>query len=96
MTTTNPVDKLKELLSLADDIRQSTLEPEHQYHLIFSDKISKKIYAIFKEFNYLFDYYDPDTSYEEDMDYFLRAVREHVDLLSTQENIDILQRYTQL
>lgn len=93
MTTTNPVEKLKEILSLADDIRQSDLEPEHQYHLIFSDKVSKQAYAIFKQLNYEFDYYDPDTSYEEDMDYFIRALREHVDVLSTQENMEILQRY---
>ena len=96
MTSINPIEKLKEILSVADEIRQSELPAETQYHMIFSDKISKKVSTIFKALNYHFDYYDPDTSYEEDMDYYLRALREHVDILSTQENIDIMQRYVDI
>lgn len=53
--------KLDDLLKLkkeVDRIMNSNLSWEAKYDLIFSDEISKKIRL---------DYYDPDTSYEEDV-----------------------------
>jgi len=44
---------------------------EEKYDFIFSEQISKKV-------NHLFDYYDPDTSYEADVKAFMRAFTEYV------------------
>lgn len=57
------------------------LDWEEKYDLIFSDNISKRVY-------HLFDWYDPDTSYEEDVTYFMNAFREDV------EHRNKLSKYT--
>ena len=43
------------------------------YDFIFSEDISKKIYEAFPDFHY----YDPDTTYEEDVLAFIRAFDEY-------------------
>lgn len=56
----------------AKRIFESDLDWDKKYDLIFSDDISKRVY-------HLFDWYDPDTSYEEDVTYFMRAFEEYID-----------------
>lgn len=60
---------VKLLKILANDVNtviKSELEWEEKYDLIFSDTLSSRIYETLKNINIRFDYYDPDTSYEED------------------------------
>jgi hypothetical protein len=47
------------------------LDWEQKFNLIFSFDISQKIYNS----EYRFDYYDPDTTYEEDVTAFMNAFR---------------------
>lgn len=47
---------------------------ESAYDLVFSDAISKRVYAELREMNQSLDYYDPDTTYEEDVQAFADAV----------------------
>lgn len=49
----------------AKRIHSSDLTSEEKYDLIFSEDISQK---------FKLDYYDPDTSYEEDVDAFMNAL----------------------
>lgn len=44
------------------------------YGLVFSKTCSQRAYTLFKELNVNFDYYDPDTSYEEDVEAFASAL----------------------
>lgn len=54
----------------AKKIINSDLDWEAKYDLIFSDEISRK-------FN--LDYYDPDTSYREDVMAFMDALEEYME-----------------
>lgn len=76
------MEKLKRLLDLCDEIRKSSLSGEEQYDLIFSENISQPIYAHFASIGVRLDYYDPDTSYEEDMDAFINAAKDAYSQLS--------------
>lgn len=44
------------------------------YGLVFSKTCSRRAQELFKELNIDFDYYDPDTSYEEDVEAFALAL----------------------
>jgi ATP:corrinoid adenosyltransferase len=57
-------DKAKKIYEAKD------LEAEEKYDMIFSDEISRKVN---------FDYYDPDTSYEEDVAAFMRGFEEYIE-----------------
>jgi predicted RNA-binding protein with EMAP domain len=96
MSINQPIQKLNDILSVAQDIRQSDLPVETQYDMIFSEKISIQAYSIFKELGQSFDYYDPDTSYEEDMDYYIRALSEHISNLHSENNNELINRYHNL
>lgn len=51
------------------------------YGLVFSKNCSQRAHALFKQLNVDFDYYDPDTSYEEDVEAFASALNnscEHI------------------
>ena len=61
--------ELKEVYKEAREIYDSSLSWEAKYDLIFSDKISKKV---------SFSWYDPDTSYEEDVTAFIQAFDEYM------------------
>lgn len=56
--------ELKEVYKEAKEIFGSSISWEAKYDLIFSDRISKKV---------SFSWYDPDTSYEEDVMAFMDA-----------------------
>lgn len=69
------MDKLKEIVDLieqANKIYNSTADWEIKYDLIFDLGIWQKI----REAGFSFDYYDPDTSYEEDVQAYLSALNE--------------------
>lgn len=51
--------------------------------MVFSDTISKPIYAAVKILNQNLNYYDPDASYEEDVLAFAAAVNEKVEHIQT-------------
>lgn len=71
------IQKLAELNRLANKLlhkaRVSADEQvwEDTYKLIFSDQISKTVFALVKEINFSTDYYDPDTTYREDVEAFM-------------------------
>jgi len=44
------------------------------YGLVFSKNCSQRADALFKQLNVEFDYYDPDTSYEEEVEAFASAL----------------------
>ncbi len=62
-------DELSRVYREANSIYESKLSDEAKYDLIFSKKISQKV---------PFSWYDPDTSYEEDVRYFMNAFREYM------------------
>jgi hypothetical protein len=56
--------ELQQVYKDAKEIFESSISWEAKYDLIFSDNISKKV---------SFRWYDPDTSYEEDVTYFMKG-----------------------
>jgi hypothetical protein len=67
------MDKIKDYLALADQVFQiadSNASGETKYELIFSDDLSRALGRIFR-----LDYYDPDASYEEDVQAYVSALR---------------------
>lgn len=69
-------------------ISRGNIDPALMYDLIFSPDISQKIFDRFN-LSELYSYYDPDTSYEEDVAEFIRAVKQlHADLVVVQHVID--------
>lgn len=63
-------------------INEEDVDWELKYDTIFSPNISKKVFALMKELNINFDYYDPDTSYEEDVRAFSDALDSKIEELS--------------
>lgn len=66
-------ENIREFIRLADTakaIRDSGADWETKYDLIFSDDISVAV----RRTGVGFDYYDPDTSYEEDVRAFVDAL----------------------
>lgn len=66
-------------------IQENNISWETRYEIIFSSQVSKQIFTYFKEIGIVFDYYDPDTSYEEDVKAFADAVNDKIVELSTIE-----------
>lgn len=67
------MDKINRYLALADQvflIADSKTSAETKYDLIFSDELSRALGLMFP-----LDYYDPDTSYEEDVQAYVSALR---------------------
>lgn len=66
---TKKLKKLRKLNRKANYIiGRTNLNWDEKYGKIFSAKISTKVYKLIH-----FDYYDPDTSYEEDVCAFVNA-----------------------
>lgn len=77
-----------ELINLNEKVQRLITEDinwEIKYDLIFSENVSKKVFNLMKELNIRFDYYDPDTSYEEDALAFSNALNEKVEELKKVE-----------
>jgi hypothetical protein len=70
--------KLRSLVAQANEIFDSeSLSWEAKYDLIFSKDISRKVFDLID-----LRYYDPDTSYEEDVKAFVNALNEKVSIES--------------
>ena len=65
--------KLYSIYDEANRIVQSDISWEEKYDLIFSENISKKVFSLCS-----LDYYDPDTTYEEDTLAFMSALENRV------------------
>lgn len=68
------MENIKEFIKLVGDAQRiidSPIEWETKFDLIFSDIISKKI----SELGILFEWCDPDTSYEDDVLAYYNAVK---------------------
>lgn len=63
----NTIAELKQLQTFTQNITDSELSWEDKYAQVFSKHCSKRIYALLEDLNLKLDYYDPDTSYEEDV-----------------------------
>lgn len=66
---------IKEFIKLsliADKIRNSEIKWERKFDLIFSVKISMRI----EQLQISIDYYDPDCSYEDDVNAYVDAIVE--------------------
>ncbi len=61
--------ELKEVYKEARAIYDSSVSWEAKYDLIFSERISKKV---------SFSWYDPDTSYREDVTAFMNAFDDYM------------------
>lgn len=73
-------EQVNEFIALADraiEIFESDADWQLKYDLIFSKTISSAIKQLWP-----IDYYDPDTSYQEDVTSFIAAVEEQKDRLS--------------
>jgi hypothetical protein len=62
-------EEKKRIYQRAKRIISSDLGWDEKYDMIFSEEISRK---------FSLNYYDPDTSYEEDVMAFMRALDEHM------------------
>ena len=58
---------------------------EKLYHKVFSEEISRVIYKRFPNF----DWYDPDTSYYEDVNAFIEAFKNYAKNISNDSNEDL-------
>lgn len=63
-------------------VNEEEVDWEMKYDTIFSPNISRKVFALMKQLNVNFDYYDPDTSYEEDVRAFTDALDNKVEELA--------------
>jgi hypothetical protein len=66
--------KFIQLVREAQRIVELDIAWDMKYNLIFSDEISGRLLTL-----YHFDWYDPDTSYEEDIRHFVDAAAEIAD-----------------
>jgi hypothetical protein len=65
------LDTYLAIVADATAILESEATWEMKYNLIFSDEVSTRANALFT-----LDYYDPDTTYEEDVTAWVRAAEE--------------------
>lgn len=72
-------NQLQDLVNntFSSSLESELLDPwEATYNVVFSKQLSTQIYTALKTMNQTLDYYDPDTSYEEDVLAFANAVQE--------------------
>ena len=80
----NKVTELRARLSALQKIVQmseSTVSWRDKYSQVFSDAGSRRIYALFKDLNLDFSYYDPNLDYEDDVRAFVNALERRIDEL---------------
>lgn len=70
----NKMYELSEIYFKAKAIVESDFSWEVKYDLIFNEEVSRKFSSIARGF----DYYDPDTSYEEDVMAWYNAAHEYL------------------
>lgn len=79
------MSKIQELRTLNNKVQRLTNEEnvdwDLKYDMIFSENISRKVFSLLKELGSPLDYYDPDTSEEEDVKAFSDALKEKMEEL---------------
>lgn len=79
------MSKIQELRTLNSKVQRLTNEEnvdwDLKYDMIFSENISRKVFSLLKELGSPLDYYDPDTSEEEDVKAFSDALKEKMEEL---------------
>lgn len=78
------MNKYQELLIINNKIQKlidENVSWEIKYDLVFCENVSRRVFTLLKELNVSFDYYDPDTSYEEDLMAFANALKEKLEKL---------------
>ncbi len=73
----NELEVIRDLIAQAESIFNSDLDWETKYDQIFGMKIARKIL----DAGYSFDYYDPDTTYQEDVTAYMRALTDGLSML---------------
>lgn len=76
MSSYLPLEQLLDLIKICEVVAESKTSWETKYDIIFSQSVSLKIYNLVRVCDFKFDYRDPDTSYEEDVMYFVNALRD--------------------
>lgn len=75
----------QELINLNDKVQklvmQEDVDWEMKFDLVFSQEVSRRVFNLLDALNVSFDYYDPDTSYEEDVLAFSNAFNEKMEEL---------------
>ena len=73
--------ELEKIVTLLDALTYHPTDDEgwsKRYDIVFSDNISKRAVQLYNNLSESrFDYYDPDTSYQEDVEAFVKAITEH-------------------
>lgn len=72
------IGKLEEILQVCEQIQDSNLDDEQKYDLIFSENVSRQVFSLCRDMGLSLDYYDPDTTYEEDVRAFVQALQDYV------------------
>ena len=65
--------ELRRIYFKVEGIIASNMSWEAKYDLIFSPEISQKVFELVR-----LDYYDPDTTYEEDVMAFFNSFKEYL------------------
>lgn len=76
----HPENLLVDYINRCEDLVSSRASWEFKYDRVF-DIFAKKIRPLIQELSISFDYYDPDTSYEEDVVALMGALRDLKDNL---------------
>jgi len=71
------ITELSSLKKEINEIFNSNMSWELKYDLIFSEKLSQQVFELVD-----LDYYDPDTTYEEDVTAFVKALNDKCQDLS--------------
>lgn len=70
-------------------VESSALSWEQKYELIFNKSMSREVFSWFKGVGLELNYYDPDTSYEEDVRAFMFAFDEKVEFIRNNEFLNV-------
>lgn len=65
------LSELRDLQQEINEVYNSDLDWDVKYDLIFSERLSRKVFKLIR-----LDYYDPDTTYQEDVTAFVNALNE--------------------
>lgn len=69
--------ELRDLQAQVNEVFVSGLSWETKYDLIFSERLSRRVFGIIH-----LEYYDPDTSHQEDVTAFVEAFNEKMEEVS--------------
>ena len=79
----NSLEELKDLFGHVQEmyligVTDSRVDWEIIYDRVFSERCSRRVFTLCNELGSSLDYYDPDTSYEEDVAAFYWALKDKV------------------